>query len=78
MNKLISDELKEYLTQRIGMDIHIVYPFERNMLDYVRENNGHLNGEFKEVIGNTGWIIYSDMKRVNLDKVALFWFTNRK
>jgi len=74
---LINDELKEYLTERIGMDIHMVFPFESSMMDYVRENNGHLNGELKEVIGNTGWIIYSDMKRVNVDKLALFWFTSQ-
>ncbi len=74
---MINDELKEYLTERIGMDIHMVFPFESSMMDYVRENNGHLNGELKEVIGNTGWIIYSDMKRVNVDKLALFWFTSR-
>ncbi|MHA1520643.1 MAG: hypothetical protein ACTSRK_10720 [Promethearchaeota archaeon] len=74
---MINDELKEYLTERIGMDIHMVFPFESSMMDYVRENNGHLNGELKEVIGNTGWIIYSDMKRVNVDKLALFWFTSQ-
>lgn len=77
MDELITDELKDYLTERIGMNIHMILPFERSMLDHVRENNGHLNGELKEVIGNTGWIIYSDMRRVNLDKIVIFWFSSK-
>lgn len=74
--KLITDELKDYLTKRIGMNIHMLLPFEGSAIDLLKFNNAHLKGELKEVIGNTGWIVYSDMRRVNLDKLLMFWFSD--
>ena len=74
---MIDDVLKEYLTQRIGMNIHMILPFEGSALDQITVNQGHLNGELKEVIGNSGWIVYSKMLRVNIEKILMFWFSDK-